>query len=134
MFCTNCGKEIPNESQFCAFCGNKIKGKESQENKIQTSNNDLVKVTFHRKKRFTGCAVSMKVHVDGKVVAVLSNGATQQVQIPSGKHKVIVEMWSAISETEVEFLPGYSNIYVEVGLKMGLLTNKTKILSIRNEE
>lgn len=134
MFCTNCGKEIPNESQFCTFCGNKVKGKEAQDNKTQTTNNSLVNVTFHRKKRFTGCAVSMKIHVDNTVVAVLGNGDTKQVQVPSGKHKVVIEMWSAISETEVEFLPGYSNIYVEVGLKMGLLTNKTKILSIRNEE
>lgn len=24
MFCTNCGKEIPDDSQFCTFCGNPI--------------------------------------------------------------------------------------------------------------
>lgn len=31
MFCTNCGKEIPNESKFCKHCGNEIK--RIQENK-----------------------------------------------------------------------------------------------------
>ena len=24
MFCTNCGKEIPNSSQFCEYCGNHV--------------------------------------------------------------------------------------------------------------
>ena len=24
MFCTNCGKQIPNDSVFCEFCGTKI--------------------------------------------------------------------------------------------------------------
>lgn len=26
MFCSKCGKEIPNESVFCPECGNKCKG------------------------------------------------------------------------------------------------------------
>lgn len=136
MFCTNCGKEIPDESKFCKFCGTKTKEKkiQTQENKLNVADSKLIKVTFQRKKSFVGCAVSMKIHVDGKVVAVLKNGAAQQVEIPSGKHKVIVEVWSAVSETEVEFSPEYSNVYVLVGLKMGLITNKTKIISIRNEK
>ncbi len=26
MFCSKCGKEIPNESVFCPECGNRCKG------------------------------------------------------------------------------------------------------------
>ena len=26
MFCTNCGKEIPDDSIFCTFCGQKVDG------------------------------------------------------------------------------------------------------------
>lgn len=28
MYCNNCGKEIPDGSEFCNFCGNKTGGKE----------------------------------------------------------------------------------------------------------
>lgn len=29
MFCTKCGKEIPDGSQFCKFCGNKTLTKDA---------------------------------------------------------------------------------------------------------
>ena len=132
MFCTSCGKEIPNGSKFCTHCGNEVK--KLQENEVQTTSSKVVKVTFERKKSFLGCAVPMRVLVDGNIVAVLKNGASQQVDVPSGKHKVIVEVWSAVSETEVDFSSEYSSMHVLVGLKMGLITNKTKILSIRSEK
>ena len=35
MFCTNCGKEIPNDSKFCEYCGEKIN--------IEKKNGDIVK-------------------------------------------------------------------------------------------
>lgn len=39
MFCINCGKEIPNESMFCPFCGHNIKATEmieKEENSIMS--------------------------------------------------------------------------------------------------
>ena len=134
MFCTNCGKEVPDGSEFCEFCGTKMKQKEEiTKNDVSIEySNTPVNVTFQRKKSFIGCAVSMKIHVDGVVVAQLSNGAAQQVQVPSGKHEIIVEMWSAVNKFELEFSPEHKNVIVEVGLKMGLITNKTRILSVRN--
>jgi len=35
MFCTNCGKEIPNDSKFCEYCGEKIY--------IEKKNDDIAK-------------------------------------------------------------------------------------------
>jgi len=134
MFCTNCGKEIPNESQYCKFCGEKVNSKNIQEDKKELNINKTVKVTFERKKSFIGCAVPMRIYVDGNMIAVLKNGAAQQIDIPSGKHKVIVEMWSAVSENEVEFSSEFSKTHVLVGIKMGFITNKTEILSIKNEK
>lgn len=43
MFCTNCGKEIPNESSFCKYCGSKI-----QKNKTQFSSNKNVNVPIEK--------------------------------------------------------------------------------------
>lgn len=38
MFCPSCGQEIPDESQFCQHCGNKISGKNGDENSSQSQN------------------------------------------------------------------------------------------------
>lgn len=124
MFCTNCGKEIPDGSEFCPNCGNQI----------GNSSEKTVKVIWHRKKGFLGCAVSIKVFVDGKVVATLKNNGTSEVDIPCGKHKVTFDYWGGADGNEVIFSDEYSKIYIEVGLKMGLITNKIKILSIKNEK
>ena len=40
MFCTNCGKEIPDSSQFCEYCG------KSTQSKLQSTKN--IQVTIQR--------------------------------------------------------------------------------------
>ena len=150
MFCTNCGKEIPDTSQFCKYCGNKIrKGEESDQIKsnqveqekavektAESTNNTekKVKVTFHRLKKFTGCAVPMYIYIDKKLIATLKNNATFETYLTYGKHKIIIEMWSATSEKEVDFQEDYKNMYIDVTLKMGLITNRGEIVSIRGEK
>ena len=126
MFCTNCGKEIPDSSSFCTQCGTEVTRKPQSQKTI--------KVTFTRPKKIIGCAVSMKIYIDGNVVAVLKNGTSAEVDVLCGKHKVIVEMWSAISQREVEFSEEYTKMYINVGIKMGFWANKAEILSIKTEK
>lgn len=135
MFCRNCGKEIPEESQFCKYCGNKIK-QNGQVEKTENTNitEKTVRVTFHRLKKFTGCLVPMYIYVDKQLVATLKNNETYETNVTCGKHKIIIEMWSAVSEREVDFPEDYTNVYIDVKLKMGLITNKAEIASIRNEK
>lgn len=47
MFCMNCGKEIPNESKFCQFCGSAqglITSSEEVEQQTSSQNLDLLEV------------------------------------------------------------------------------------------
>lgn len=62
MFCTNCGKEVPNDSDFCMSCGKEI----------QKANNKMGKIIFHRIGRFIGCLIDIMVYVDGKIVGSIS--------------------------------------------------------------
>ena len=144
MFCTNCRKEIPDTCNFCKYCGNKIT-KNEEENQINqkekteiTENTSTtpktVKVTFHRLKKFTGCLVPMYVYVDKKLIATLKNNETYETNLTYGKHKIIIEMWSAVNEKEVEFSEDYTNVYIDLKLKMGFFTNKVDIANIRNEK
>lgn len=42
MYCEKCGKEIPNESKFCKFCGAKLlEEKKTEPEKTKAENNDL---------------------------------------------------------------------------------------------
>jgi hypothetical protein len=129
MFCANCGKEIPNISNFCKHCGNKVR---KVENEIQTPK--TVKVIFHRTKRFLACAVPLDVHVDNKLVGSLNNNGTFEMDIPCGTHEIILEMWSCVNKQQVTFSEEYSKVYLDIKIKMGLLTNKPEIISIRNEK
>lgn len=126
MFCTNCGKEISDASEFCTFCGSAVTKKPAEQKSIQ--------VTFNRLKKIVGCAVPMRVYIDGVQVVSLSNGASGQVNVTSGKHKVVVEMWSAISEREVDFSAEYSKMYIDIAIKMGFWVSKAEIVAIRNEK
>jgi len=143
MFCSNCGKEIPNTSNFCKYCGNKVK-KEENENastqnqpstdfqQLQTSK--TVKVIFHRTKRFLACAVPLDVYIDKKIVGSLNNDGTFEIDIPCGTHSIILEMWSCVNEQQITFSEEYSKVYLDIKIKSGALTNKPEIISIRNEK
>lgn len=134
MICHNCRKEILDDSKFCTFCGEKLINVELQEDENKTQQQKTVKVEFHRLKKFVGCLVPMYIYVDKKLVATLKNDETKEMDITCGNHSVVVDMWSASSETKVEFSDEYTKMYIDIGIKTGLITNKAKIFEIRNEK
>lgn len=143
MFCTNCGKEVSNTSNFCTHCGNKIKNIENtnaniqvqtQQNIDESQNQKTIRAVFHRMKRFTGCAVPLDVYVDKKIVGSLNNDGTFEIDIPYGTHSIILEMWSCVNEQQITFSEEYSKVYLDIKIKIGAITNKPEIVSIRNEK
>lgn len=129
MFCTGCGKEIAESSEFCPNCGKKI-----GETSVVANDARLVKVVIHRKKSFYGAAVKMGVYVDGKELAKLKSDGSAEIMLAPGQHELIADMWSGTTKHFFDVPSDCSTVYVELGIKMGLITNKIKILSIRNEK
>ena len=135
MFCINCGKEILNTSNFCKYCGNKVKKIENENTSIQEQQpQKTVKAVFHRMGGFVGCAVPLKIYVDKKIVGSLNNNGTFEIDIPCGVHSIIMEMWSCVNEQQITFLEEYSKVYLDIKIKIGAITNKPEIVSIRNEK
>lgn len=143
MFCTKCGKEIPDTSNFCTSCGNKVRKleqeniniqNEQQKNNVNPQTQKTVKAVFHRMKRFAGCAVPMDVYIDKKLVGSLNSNGTFEIDVPCGTHSIILEMWSCVNEQQITFSEEYSKVYLDIKLKMGAITNKPEIVSIRNEK
>lgn len=140
MFCTNCGKEIPDISNFCTYCGSKVKKTEENINVQETQEKNIentqktIKVIFHRMKKFIGCAVPISIYIDKKIVGSLDNDGTLEVDVPYGTHNIILEMWSGVNEQQLTFSEEYSKVYLDVKIKMGAITNKPEIISIKNEK
>ena len=118
MNCNVCNKPIEPGSAFCPGCGNKL---------VQ-NNQKMVKVVFHRAKRFTGCAVTFDVFIDNQPIGSLKNNGTLEVMLSVGAHHVIFDMWSATSPIDI-MVPDCNTLNVEVALEMGLMTNKVVVLS-----
>lgn len=149
MFCTNCGKEVSNESKFCKYCGSELKRRdvnvvndvastqvEATASVADTvvSSGKTVKVVFSRRKRMMGWAIPIRILIDGQKVAHLANGASQEVDVPCGVHKVIFDTVGEVYEKEIDFSAEYSKIYVNLVLRMGLVTGIATIESIVNEK
>lgn len=149
MFCTNCGNEVSEQSKFCTHCGAQIKRRNAnQENitpdvqtesvqsfsKESTLGAKTVKVVFSRRKRMMGWAIPIRILIDGQNVAHLANGASQEVEVVAGTHKVIFDTVGEVYEKEIDFSAEYSKIYVNLVLRMGLVTGIATIESIVNEK
>lgn len=121
MFCPKCGTEITNDSKFCKNCGNLINA------------NHKGKITFYRIGKYVGCLVGINITIDGKKVGTISNNGTLMVDIPFGNHKVVFDFWSGVSQEEIEVTEEFPNLYVDIKIKTGLITNKIEVVNIRKE-
>lgn len=121
MFCSKCGTEISNDSKFCKSCGNSIKI------------NQKGKITFHRIGRYVGCLVGININIDGKKVGTISNNGNLIVDIPIGNHKVVFDFWSGVSQKDIEVTEEFPNIFVDIKIKTGLITNQIEVVNIRKE-
>ncbi len=126
MFCTSCGKEISEDSKVCSNCGKEV---------VKAgSDKKTVNVVWHRKKSFVGCAMPLKIFVDGNEIAKLKNNGTCETEIACGNHKVVLDLKTALGEKELVIPEDNTKMYIEVGVKMGFFTGKVEILSIKNEK
>lgn len=120
MFCNKCGAEIDINDKFCNSCGEKIENK------------DIGSIIFKREKQYYGCIVSIKVFMDGNLVATLNSNTEVTVNTTIGKHKIMFDLWSGNGAEEIEITKEHPNVKVTFKLKMGVVTTKPQIIKIEN--
>ena len=49
MYCSECGKEIPEESEFCPYCGTKLKDKQYEPKKYAKQKTEEIKMKEDKK-------------------------------------------------------------------------------------
>lgn len=123
MFCSKCGNRL-NENNICMNCGN---------NANILNNSNCVNVVFIRKKSIYGCAVAIKIFVDGILIGKVKNNSSLSIMLPIGIHNVKFDVWSGCTDYNITISQGCRTVYLEFGIKMGLLTNELEILSCRYE-
>lgn len=119
MFCNKCGSEVKEGEKFCNKCGEQVG---------ETTGN----IIFSRQKSFYGCAIKIKIYMDGNLVATVANGTEVTVPATIGTHKFAFDLWSGNSITDIEVTKEHPNIKVVFKLGMGALTSKPKIVEIIN--
>ena len=78
MFCYKCGKEIPDNSLFCSFCGSKL----PMGNTVYLINPPI------------------KAVIDNKIRLSVENGRSEQVQLTPGAHHI--ELSASMRTTVVD--------------------------------
>lgn len=141
MFCTNCGKEIPDGTKFCTSCGYKIENANTQPNanipvnnmQSNMSNSKMVRLTVIRRKRILGLAVPMRILIDGNQIASLKNDNSVDIDLPAGQHRLLIDTVGEVTDQIIDLKPEFNRVTVTLIMKMGLVTGKAAIESIQNE-
>ena len=132
MFCPKCGKELQDSSNFCTACGNKIETNNTQQN-IENQNSKTVKVVITRAKKLIGCAISMKVHVDGNRIGTIKNNESVEIDLPVGEHKLLIETVGEFTDRVLNITPDLNKVTITVVMKMGLVSGSPAIESVKTE-
>ena len=128
MFCKNCGKEIPNDSNFCLYCGISL----SNINTNEIIKKGMSLIVIKNAKKFGWGKYRISIFVDGDFVKDVKNGEDVSLEIENGNHIIFGEAkWCNRSDpveikaisNEIHFSATYK--YSNVGFYTVLLT-KTK--------
>jgi len=87
MFCKNCGEEIPDNSNFCLFCGISLSGIKT--NEIIRKGMSLIAVKNEKKSGWG--KYKIRIFVDGDFTKDVINGGDVSFEIENGKHIVYCE-------------------------------------------
>ena len=122
MFCTNCGNEMQNGSNFCGSCGKLV----------NVENNKMGTITFHRIGRIYRCILPMTVYIDGKYAGRLNNNDTFTANVEIGTHKVLIELsLNGITIEQITVTEDKPNVFVDLKLE-GAFIARPEIVNIRS--
>ena len=97
MFCYKCGKEIPDNSLFCSFCGAKLPTGDTVES---APSQEMVTLTIDRSSQVYLINPPIKVVIDNNIRLSIENGRSEQVQLTPGTHHV--ELSASMRKTVVD--------------------------------
>ena len=85
-FCNKCGNKIIEHAKFCSKCGQAVNL--ATNNDVSHDNNEVFTLTINRAKQWFVVNPAVKIVVDGSTEYKIDNGATLDIPILAGVHKV----------------------------------------------
>jgi hypothetical protein len=109
MFCSNCGKEIPENSNYCLYCGVLLSGK-GLDKIIKTSKGKTL-VVVNSQKSWSWALSKIKIFIDGDFIKEVKNGGSISIEIDNGKHIIFCESsWCKRSDA-IEITANSNELY-----------------------
>jgi len=127
MFCKSCGKEIPDNSIFCLYCGVPLAAIDAKE----VARRGVSLVTVKAEKVWGWGKAKIKVIVDGELAREVTNGGSVSFETQNGKHIVYCEAKWINRSDSIEFHADSNEILFSVAfdswsINHKILLNKTK--------
>jgi hypothetical protein len=107
MFCKKCGKEIPDDSNFCQYCGVSLSNNKA---------NDIIKkgktlITIKHEKKFGWGLYKIKIYIDGSFIKEIKSGKIVSFEIENGRHIIFCEAKRCERSESVEINADSNEIY-----------------------
>jgi hypothetical protein len=132
MFCIKCGKEIPDESNFCLYCGILIPGKSI--NNLIKKNEGKTLVVVNCNKEFGWGLYKVKIFIDGNFIKDVKNGNSVSFEIENGKHIVFCEAKNCRSSEAIEIIANSNEISFSVAFPPAFYSLDYKLTLTKTKE
>jgi hypothetical protein len=131
MFCTRCGKEIPEESNYCLHCGALQPGKSVE--KIKTGEGKSL-IEINCRKDFNWSFYKMRIFVDGELIKTIKNGGSVSFEIDNGKHIIFCEASMCKRSEAIEIIANSNKINFSVAFPPAYTTFDYTVILTKTKE
>jgi hypothetical protein len=100
MFCLNCGKEIPENSNYCLYCGISLTGK--TDDSLMNIHKGSALIVVNSKKESWWGKRKIKIIIDGNFINDVINGGSVSFEVENGKHIIFCEAKSCKRSEPIE--------------------------------
>jgi len=124
MYCIKCGKNIPDESIYCMFCGILLNNKTDL---IIINNEKKTLIVVEGKKSGWG-KYKIKIFVDNNNIKEIKSNNSTSFEIINGRHIIYCETSFSVSSIPIEIVAKSNEIHFSVTLNLNyeLIMIKTK--------
>jgi hypothetical protein len=132
MFCLKCGKEIPDESNYCLYCG--VLVSKSNINSLVKTEGSKSLVDIECKKEFGWNWYKIKIYMDGNFIKDVKNGGSVSFEIENGKHIIYCEAaWCKRSDA-IEIIANSNVIKFSVAFPPAYFSYEYKLIITKTKE
>ena len=132
MFCFKCGKEIPDESNYCLYCGVLLPG--NNINSLIKKDGGKTLIDINCTKEFGWGRYRIKIFMDGNFINEIKNGGSVSFEIENGKHIFYCESTWCKRSDAIEIIANSNVIKFSVGFPPAFYSFEYKLIITKTNE